>query len=319
MKISLIIPVYNVERYIEQCIMSCINQQDFPIDEYEVIVINDGSPDRSLEIINNINWHGIRHKIIVQENMGLSMARNNGLKVAEGEYVWFIDSDDWIAFDALKTISKYFTLNVDAITINAANVKDEAYEKRFDYKLDSSKIYSGKYLIKKHKWYCAAQFTIYKKVFLSQNNLYFKPGIFHEDMEFTPRAYYFLESICVENTILYYTRQNPESITRKFNSKKNFDLLVVADSLIRFKDNYVAKKYQLYYRQLISLIVNSSLNNNKTFSAEERKKLISIYQDNKKLLLNLIGSGKIKYFCEGLLFLCFTSKILSIYNILKNK
>ena len=318
MTISLIIPVYNVEKYVEKCILSCVYQRNFHISDYEIIVINDGSPDRSLEIIESIAWNGVRHKIVSQNNMGLSVARNNGLAMADGEYVWFIDSDDWISDNALSVISRYLKQGVDAISINAADVKENSIITRFNYGLDSNKIYSGKFLMKKHKWYCAAQYTIYKRRFLLMNNLYFKAGIFHEDMEFTPRAYYLIESICIENAVLYYIRQNPESITRKFNSKKNFDLLIVVQSLDSYKKHHVNNKYyKIYYNQFISLAINSSLNNNKMLTDEEKERLIGFYRDNRRIFFNMIFSGNLKYFIEGMAYLIFTSHILNIYNIFK--
>lgn len=315
--ISLIIPVYNVEKYVEKCILSCINQCNFPVSDYEIIIINDGSQDRSIDIINNIEWNGISHKIISQNNMGLSMARNNGLHIAEGEYVWFIDSDDWISANALNILMHYLKLGIDAVSINAADVKEDSVVPSFNLKLNSDKVYSGKYLIKKHKWNYEAPFTIYRRQFLLMNNLYFKAGILHEDMDFTPRAYYLIESICADNTVLYFVRQNPESITRKFNSKKNFDLVLVAQSLSIYKTNNVKNYYRVYYNQVISLIINSSLNNNDRLTIKERRKLINIYRGDRYLFFNMIFSCKIKYFIEGLLFLCFPSHIFRIYNFLK--
>ena len=309
--------MYNVEKYVEKCILSCINQRNFPISDYEIIVINDGSPDRSIDIINNVDWKGVSHKVISQNNMGLSMARNNGLDVAEGEYVWFIDSDDWISDNALSIISRYLKHGIDAISINAADVNGNSVIPRFNFGLDLNKIYSGKFLIKKHKWYCAVPFTVYKKEFLKNNHLNFKAGIFHEDMEFTPRAYYLLKSICVENSVLYYVRQNPNSITRKFNSKKIFDLISIAQDLDNYKMHSVEKQYQVYYNQYISLIINSSLYNNGQLTRFERECLLNFYNKNKRIFFNMIFSKKIKYVVEGLLFFFFSSHILDIYNLFK--
>ena len=95
MILSIIIPVYNVEKYVEKCIRSCENQ-DIPKENYEVIVVNDGSPDGSLAIVERLANEFSNIKVINQENKGLSMARNTGLEAAKGEYVWFVDSDDWI-------------------------------------------------------------------------------------------------------------------------------------------------------------------------------------------------------------------------------
>ena len=95
MKLSIIIPMYNVEPYIEKCLLSCLNQ-NIPHADYEIIVVNDGSPDGSLGIARRIASTVDNMLIVSQENGGLSAARNKGLSYAKGEYVWFVDSDDWI-------------------------------------------------------------------------------------------------------------------------------------------------------------------------------------------------------------------------------
>lgn len=102
-KLSIIIPVYNVELYIEKCLQSCLSQ-DIPYDEYEIIVVNDGSPDGSLAIAESIAKTTTNMTIISQKNGGLSAARNTGMSVAKGEYIWFVDSDDWIETKDRKSV-----------------------------------------------------------------------------------------------------------------------------------------------------------------------------------------------------------------------
>ena len=94
MKLSIIIPAYNVSNYLDKCLESCF-KQDLSEKEYEVIVVNDGSEDSTLDIA--LRWKTLHENlsVISQQNQGLSMARNNGLRAAQGEYVMFLDSDDW--------------------------------------------------------------------------------------------------------------------------------------------------------------------------------------------------------------------------------
>ena len=101
---SIILPVYNVERYIEKCLISLLGKQDFEQTDYEVIIINDGSTDDVLSIIQRYTIQYSNIRIYNQKNQGQSAARNYGLKVAQGEYIWFVDPDDWIEDNVLKTL-----------------------------------------------------------------------------------------------------------------------------------------------------------------------------------------------------------------------
>ena len=100
-KISVIVPVYNTEKYLERCIKSIINQS---LTDIEIIVINDGSTDNSEQILKNFACKDSRIRIINQKNAGLSITRNNGLQIASGEYISFIDSDDYIHKDMIKIL-----------------------------------------------------------------------------------------------------------------------------------------------------------------------------------------------------------------------
>ena len=113
-KFSIIIPVYNVEKYIGKCLESVMNQT---YKDYEVIVVNDGTKDNSMDIVKNYPV-----KIIEQENQGLSVARNTGVKKAKGEYIIFLDSDDYIEKDLLKNINKSLDNNPDLVRFQIQEV-----------------------------------------------------------------------------------------------------------------------------------------------------------------------------------------------------
>ena len=101
MKLSIVVPVYNVEKYIVRCISSLISQD---YDDYEIIIVNDGTPDNSIEVLTS-KISDERITIIHQENGGLSSARNVGMHHANGEYIWFVDSDDWVEKNCLSGFS----------------------------------------------------------------------------------------------------------------------------------------------------------------------------------------------------------------------
>ena len=121
MKLSIIVPMYNVEKYIQRCLSSIINNKGF-LENCELIVVNDGTKDNSESIARKIIEGLPNTQIIVQENQGLSAARNIGLSRATGEYVWFIDSDDWIEHDAIKSLMNEIDKEYDVIQFGYNNV-----------------------------------------------------------------------------------------------------------------------------------------------------------------------------------------------------
>ena len=114
--LTIVIPVYNVEKYIEKCLLSCVHQ-DIPSDSYEIIVVNDGTKDNSLRIAESIATTHSNISIVSQQNKGLSAARNTGLKLAKGNYIWFIDSDDWIEDNCLSSICQRLAQDIDILQI----------------------------------------------------------------------------------------------------------------------------------------------------------------------------------------------------------
>lgn len=189
MKLSIIIPMYNVELYIERCLISCL-KQDISCEDYEIIVVNDGSPDGSLQIAERIASQNKNIKIISQQNGGLSDARNTGLSVAKGDYVWLVDSDDWIKENCLgKLLKQLYNQNLEALAICAANYIEGKEVRRFLFQ--DNEIIKGADAMLRGKCVCCAPFTIYKREFLKNNDLLFYKGIFHGDNEFTYRSYYF--------------------------------------------------------------------------------------------------------------------------------
>ena len=124
MDLSIIIPVYNVEKYIEKCLLSCI-KQDISYEDYEIVVVNDGSPDNSITIVERIAKDYSNIRIINQENQGLSGARNTGMKHAKGNYIWFVDSDDYIEENCLGRIVSYLNGDLDILQLQYRHVFED--------------------------------------------------------------------------------------------------------------------------------------------------------------------------------------------------
>lgn len=179
-KFSIIVPVYNVEKYVSKCLDS-IKQQTFK--DYEVIVVNDGTKDNSIEIAKKYDV-----KIITQKNQGLSEARNTGVKNSSGEYLIFLDSDDYLEKDLLKNINGLLKNNPDVIRYQAKMVWEDS-DLEIEHSGESFFGFDGKNafeeIVKCHFvepiWCYAINRNFYIK-----NNFSFKKGTVHEDFGLTP-------------------------------------------------------------------------------------------------------------------------------------
>ena len=318
-KLSIIIPVYNTGRYVERCIRSCL-EQDVQHYDYEIIVIDDGSPDNSLSIIEKIASEQSNIKVISQKNEGLSAARNKGFDLAEGDYVWFIDSDDWIKENCLSDILyKLYDAKLEAMVISSINVLidgTEAYKRTYYYAMGGKKVLRGVDFIKKRGFPPCVPFTIYQRDFLLRNDLSFTVGLLHEDSEFTPRAYYYLKRIQTYDKMVYYVFQNTNSITRSVNFKKAFDCIRVADFLYKFTQS-VDKQTKYIFCNNIGLAINNGLSTVYLMPRDVKLDFSCFVYQHKHLYYSLIRSSIIKYKIEGLLFIIFPRKVISIYNFLQ--
>ena len=316
MILSIIIPVYNVEPFVEKCIRSC-EAQDVSKDDYEVVVVNDGSKDNSLDVVNRVANEFENIRVFSQANAGLSAARNKGMREAKGDYYMFVDSDDWIAENCLaKLIGKLRMEHPYALAICAANVLNGEKKRRQSYS-DETPI-SGRDLLVKGVSPCAP-FSIWSAEFFKKYNLTFFEGIFHEDSEFTPRAYYFADKVSLTNDIIYYVRQNPNSICRSANPQKSFDLVnVVCPHLSEFSKS-VDIRYQYLYHNMVSLYLNNALSNIVDHSKDNQQKLNEAIYNKRSLFIHLKESTIFKYRLESVLFTLFPRKTVQVYKMLKLK
>lgn len=255
-KFSLILPVYNVEKYLPKCIESCLNQ-DLSKTEYEIIIVIDGSSDNSLFIAQQYQNRYNCIKIVEQPNGGLSAARNTGLSHATGKYVWFIDSDDFIMPDILKAIYDILeSSSLESLWIRWNNV-DAQYNVVPLYDMNihnvSEKVYSGidfmKYVL---GIYLYAWSFIYKRNFLIENDLRFKEGMFYEDTEFAFRALPRLKYICLYNRICYNYVNRADSIVNNINKKKLGDICVNMTNAYRLSIKKQDKKLKEFYKRCFS-------------------------------------------------------------------
>ena len=305
--------MYKVEAFIEKCLLSSLHQ-DIPYSEYEIICVNDGSPDKSADIAKEIAKKHDNINVIDQDNGGLSAARNTGLKSASGDYVWFVDSDDWIKENCLKRIvDTCEVLNLDMLQICAANMKGDEPVRRF-YRKDDGNVIKGRDVLRRGIAFCAP-FSIYKRKFLIENHLFFYEGIFHEDNEFSPRVFFKAERVSSINDVVYFVYQNPNSITRSFNPKKAFDSIKVVKNLHDFQIKEDPGKRNCF-NKVIARTLNTSLHEVIQLEKQMQRDFSAELFANKFLYEHLIYSGKTTYKIEGFLMKLFPKNPIAVYRFL---
>lgn len=313
MRLSIIVTVYNKEQFIDKCLKSCINQVLVEPDLYEVLVINDGSTDNSKAIIEkNLTNKNIR--LVSQENRGLSVARNNGVQEAKGDYVWFVDADDSIAPEAVSLICEASIENPDIIPIYAKTQNENHVRNAVDVESKT-----GKEILLGGRWEQCGVFTVFKRSFLLDNDLRFMPNIYHEDAEFTPRMLYSAKSVKVVPSVLYTVYRDPESITQVPRAKRAFDYLTVAESLSKYVINVNEERSKVgrVIDNSASLCINNAFHiicqNNK----EEQVLLNKSFFEKRTSLIRVLKYASLfKYKVEALLFSFVPHHYVGIYKIL---
>ncbi len=284
-QLSIIVPIYNVEQYIRACIES-IFQQGLDERDFEVIIVNDGTKDNSLKLIEDIICRHNNIIIINQENQGLSMARNNGMKQARGEYIAFVDSDDMLIERSLPIIlNKAIEDHPDLIIADYIKTHHNEIVKEC-ISQDSKVIFkktTGKLLLlsespKDNK--CYVWRTLYRRSFLIDNNLSFYPGIVFEDIPFTNGCYLKAQRCLITSQKMYiYRDNNSSSITHTINTRKAKDLCVsirLTWELSKQKDisQDVRRSLENYTYTSFALLVRLVASSRKIGSMKEKKLIL---------------------------------------------
>lgn len=248
--ISVVVPVYNVEEYLVKCLNSLLNQTKLP---NEIILVDDGSLDKSGEICDEYAKRYKEIKVIHQENAGLSEARNTGLRVATAEYIMFVDSDDDINLDSCEMLIKAIgELSVDIVTARSTTYLPN----KKIYKKHTSKdgiVVSGIDFLKneyKHKtMFVGVPHCIYSRTFLLENRISFIPGLLHEDEVFTPTVFIKAKKVLPTNIYFYNYYQREDSICTKKdktpNAKAIIEICYMLETLVKNTKDIKLKKLML--------------------------------------------------------------------------
>lgn len=300
-KISVIVPIYNAEKYIARCIDSILVQADKTT---ELILINDGSTDKSEEIVNTyLEKNKETIKYIKKENTGVADTRNIGIEQATGDYIIFVDSDDYIDKNLFKNLEKYMRQNIEIIKYKAI-IETEEEDEIGQFEGPTFEATTGEDAFSRlyftDEMVDALWVYAYKRELFTKNNFKFIKDTYHEDFGLIPLLILKAKSFVSTNIQGYHYVQSQNSITRNEDYsktvKKVFDTLIHYDNMINTIDNYeISEKakedVKIFYTNSILLRVNDlKEQDKKRFIKEIRKRKMTknIKPRNSKQLVKRI-------------------------------
>lgn len=304
--VSIIVPVYNVEKYLEECLDSIINQTYIDLD---IILVDDGSTDSSPDICERYAEKDNRIRVIHKENGGLSSSRNSGLDYAQGEYVYFLDSDDYLEKDAIDLLIKETENKPDIVFFDAKTFADEDYHGKINV---SGYIRKCSYcdatghdmtikLFNNKEFHYSVPLLLLKKAFIENNSLRFYEGIINEDMVFTFEAFIKAQSVKYLNKALYNRRLRPGSIVTSKKLMLSYESSRKIYDEIKCFTEKCGEKYEdvcLPYLQKRAITV---INKFDELNKEDKNKVSNDYNDFIYDVLNnnAFGDKALKLRCKS--------------------
>lgn len=304
---SIIIPVYNAEEYLERCISSVINQ-DYK--DFEVILIDDGSKDRSGTICDEYARKDNRVKVIHQINAGVSTARNVGIKNSKGTYIIFLDSDDSLKEESLARLNDTIEKNeeIDCILYNVDNkFKDGMYRGEKLTALIVQLIITEKINPPWNK--------VYKRNIIEENNIVFDKNIqIGEDLLFSITYLSYAENICILNEELYnYTVDNRNSLTQKYKENKYKQLMYADDEIRKYLQTFQSKRIlecEKYIRlkNIFSCFMDLS-HTDCSYTKKQKKIFVKKARKDNKIIIKRLG---IKLYLISMIYMSLTANLILV-------
>ena len=264
--VSVIVPVYNVEEYLGRCVESILNQT---YRNLEVILVDDGAKDSSGRICDQYAAQDHRVKVIHKENGGLSSARNAGMGAAQGKYIWFIDSDDWIELDAYEKLY------------------EQTKEKRY-HKVSGSFIresYPGQKNLLIEQGETGSICTgIYLKQIILENNIWFPEGVAYEDNYFGAILKLYATDVCEIDDIIYHYYVNPNSTVTSRGEAHHFDRLDIEIAIV--EEYKVRGVFELYKEELEAQFVQKFYLNSLYIFFTRFEEIPRVVEDMRKMVWN---------------------------------
>lgn len=303
-KVSVVVPVHNTEEYLDRCLKSLTNQS---LKDIEIIIINDGSTDNSQKIIDYYKCKYPNIKSFTTKNMGLSCARNLGVSFCVGEYIGFVDSDDYVEEDMYERM--FQLANDNDLDIVGCDY-NEIYTKHM--RIQASGIFSSdnKLDMKKSLYYIIPTVwnKIYKRSLLENTNITFTKGIHFEDVDFTYRLLPHIKSTDTVQTPLYNYNQRQDSISHQYNSKNLNDITQIWNNLFDYyKTNNIFMQYRdeleySYFRYIYNMFDRmSSADKEQHYESFKDQLNTHIPEPHKnRLLRRILPYAEYNIFCSPL-------------------
>lgn len=271
-KISIIVPIYNAEKYLSRCIKSILNQSFL---DFELLLINDGSRDYSGSICDKYSNNDQRITVLHTENKGVSSARNNGLEYAQGDYVLFVDADDWIESNSLDLLYKtIISENLDLLQFSFRTVNTVGKVLQ-NYSTETTVSDLHTYIEKDAFLVCVGG-TMIKKTIIDSNNLRFQTNLkLAEDQLFILSAIKFSKRMKRIADVLYNYYQNDNSAT----ATAKFDDII--HSIVELNNFKYKEEFKKHIERMIVLQANVALN-------VEKCSIVDLYKATRKIIISPI-------------------------------
>lgn len=316
-RFSIVIPVYQTEQYLDDCVKSVLTQT---FRDFELILVDDGSPDNAPAMCDAWAEKDIRIRVVHQENGGLSAARNTGIRHASGEYVLFLDSDDWWADDeVLHTIEKQLNKTaVDVLSFNYRKSYNGHLEQPYFSETipDSENAESLSGMMQGDRWVTGACNKTIRRTLLIENSLFFRTGITSEDIDWTLRLALCSKTFAFANVCVFIYRQLASSISHNGSTKKTECLCSNICECVRLLDTAEHDKSELM-KPFVAYQYGTLLYNVANIPASKRSK--DLMSDVKRMqgLLAYSNNPKVRllYIFDRMFGISFTLLMLRLRQV----
>ena len=301
--LSIIVPVYKVEPYIEKCITSIFENRLFD-SHCELIVVDDGSPDHSMEIVESLCASRQNVTLVRQNNQGLGMARNTGASKAEGEYLWFVDSDDWLPNHAIEKILALIEAT-DPDVVNIDHVMSNGQHNTVVNNASSNAVYTGFEYLRLSIVQNPVQYYIYRTNFYRGSSLHFEKKIYHEDTLFTPTALFLAQRVVRLAEDCYVYNMRAGSIMTSGNNLKHVrDTIHLVRKLEDFRKQHSVVFRQSHVLSRYTVLAFGAIFYYWKLLGKSERRMVSGEIDFKMMLEPICYSGLLKYIVPLIIMFC---------------